>query len=214
MDASEALRIAELLASRLCHDLVSPVGAVGSGIELLREFGEDPGGDAMTLVEQSARLATERLQFFRIAFGQAGAGRLDVSMADMARFAAAAAATQRIRLAWPEGLATPGAGGAKLLLNMVLLGADALPRGGELRVGLAPAPGGLAAEVGALAPEARLPDELAAALAGTVSVADLSARSVQARWTGLVAGRLGTSVGVLAEPGIGMRFTATLPAAG
>ena len=77
MDASEALRIAELLASRLCHDLVSPVGAVGSGIELLREFGEDPGGDAMTLVEQSARLATERLQFFRIAFGQAGAGRLE-----------------------------------------------------------------------------------------------------------------------------------------
>lgn len=214
MDASEALRIAELLASRLCHDLVSPVGAVGSGIELLREFGEDPGGDAMTLVEQSARLATERLQFFRIAFGQAGAGRLDASMADMARFAAAAAATQRIRLVWPEGLATPGAGGAKLLLNMVLLGADALPRGGELRVGLAPAPGGLAAEVAALAPEARLPEELAAALAGTVSVADLSARSVQARWTGLVADRLGTSVGVHSVPGTGLRLTATLPVAG
>ena len=133
-------------------------------------------------------------------------------MADMARFAAAAAATQRIRLVWPEGLATPGAGGAKLLLNMVLLGADALPRGGELRVGLAPAPGGLVAEVAALAPEARLPEELSAALAGTVPVADLSARSVQARWTGLVAARLGTSVGVLAEPGIGVRFTATLPA--
>lgn len=212
MDASEALRIAELLASRLCHDLVSPVGAVGSGIELLREFGEDPGGDAMTLVEQSARLATERLQFFRIAFGQAGAGRLDVSMADLARFAAAAAATQRIRLVWPEGLPVPGAGGAKLLLNMTLLGADALPRGGELRVGLSANSGGLAAEVAALAPEARLPDELAAALAGTAPVADLTARSVQARWTGLVADRLGTSVGVQAVPGTGLRFTAILPA--
>ncbi|MGE0254253.1 MAG: histidine phosphotransferase family protein [Alphaproteobacteria bacterium] len=213
MAATDTLRIAELMASRLCHDLVSPVGAVGSGLELFREFGEDPDGDALALVEQSARLATERLQFFRIAFGQAGAGRLDVSMNDLARFSAGAVASQRLRLVWPDGLPVPGAGGAKLLLNMVLLGADCLPRGGELRVALRPAEGRLAAEVAALALEARLPEELAVALAGSVPVADLTARTVQARWTSLVAERLGTAVAVDAVPGTGVRVAATLPAA-
>ena len=67
MEPTIELRVAELLASRLCHDLISPVGAVNNGIELLTEFGEDPDGESMQLIATSAKTASEKLQFFRIA---------------------------------------------------------------------------------------------------------------------------------------------------
>ena len=74
MEPTIELRVAELLASRLCHDLVSPVGAVNSGIELLTEFGDDPDGESMALIFSSARTASDKLLFFRIAYGNAGSG--------------------------------------------------------------------------------------------------------------------------------------------
>lgn len=64
MEPTIELRVAELLASRLCHDLVSPVGAVNSGIELLTEFGDDPDGESMALISSSARTASDKLLFF------------------------------------------------------------------------------------------------------------------------------------------------------
>src|SRR3546814_14984721 len=73
MDIKIDLRVAELLASRLCHDLVGPIGAVGNGLELLgdEEFGM--ADDAMKLTTSSARQASPILQFFRLAYGMAGA---------------------------------------------------------------------------------------------------------------------------------------------
>lgn len=66
--------MSQSLASRLCHDLISPVGAVNSGIELLTEFGDDPDGESMQLIATSAKTASEKLQFFRIAYGNVGSG--------------------------------------------------------------------------------------------------------------------------------------------
>lgn len=65
------LRAVELLCSRLCHDLVSPVGAISNGVELLTEMG--PDAEALTLVGQSAQAAANRLKFYRVAYGAAGA---------------------------------------------------------------------------------------------------------------------------------------------
>ena len=68
---NDDLRIAELLCSRLCHDLVSPIGAVNNGVELMEEFG-GASDEAMALIGASGKQAARRLQYYRIAFGLAG----------------------------------------------------------------------------------------------------------------------------------------------
>ncbi len=137
------LKAAQLLASRLCHDLVGPLGAVNAGVELI---GEESGGglnepleEALALIGSSAGEAAARLSFFRFAFGSGGFG--DGSPAAHMKYAEAIArdflAGGRVILDWEfseaAGPEIPLAG-VKLLLNMVLLGADALPRSGGLTV--------------------------------------------------------------------------------
>src|SRR5437879_6082903 len=67
-----SLRVLELVASRICHDLVSPVGAISNGVELMQEMGEDGGAEAIALVSTSAQQASIRLKCFRLAYGAAG----------------------------------------------------------------------------------------------------------------------------------------------
>jgi histidine phosphotransferase ChpT len=68
-------KLMELMASRLCHDLASPVGAVMSGLELMQEFEDETADDALRLMGDSARIAARRLAFYRLAFGFAGNAR-------------------------------------------------------------------------------------------------------------------------------------------
>lgn len=86
--------MSQSLASRLCHDLISPVGAVNSGIELLTEFGDDPDGESMQLIATSAKTASEKLQFFRIAYGNAGSGA-NIPLGDGLRLIEPVCANQR-----------------------------------------------------------------------------------------------------------------------
>src|SRR3546814_5278082 len=81
------LRILELVCSRLCHDLVGPVGAVNNGIELLEEFDPSMADDVLPLLRNSARQAWRRLDFFRLAFGAAG-GRESRTLGELGRYAA------------------------------------------------------------------------------------------------------------------------------
>ncbi len=66
------MRVIGLLCSYLCHELVNPLGAVNNGIELLIDVGDDMSDDALTLIESSAERATNRVQFYRMAYGMAG----------------------------------------------------------------------------------------------------------------------------------------------
>ena len=111
MEPRIELRVAELLASRLCHDLISPVGAVNSGIELMTEFGDDPDGESMQLVATSAKTASEKLQFFRIAYGNAGSGA-NIPLGDGLRLVEPVCANQRTSVVIGDQTAgaLPGAG--------------------------------------------------------------------------------------------------------
>ncbi len=194
MEPTIELRVAELLASRLCHDLVSPVGAVNSGIELLTEFGDDPDGESMALIASSAKTASEKLQFFRIAYGNAGSGS-NIPLGDGLRLIEPVCANQRTTVVVDDRTAgaLPGTGAVKLLLNIALLMGECLPRGGELRIAIGP---DMRADVSASGEGAGIEESLLSALEGRADADELDAKTAHAYFTGLAAGRLGVGVDV------------------
>lgn len=131
------LELASLLCSRLCHDLLSPVGALTNGLELLAEE-NDPAmrQRCFDLLEQSARISADKLKFFRLAFGAAGGFSELVPVSEArALVDALVGNNSRIAVNWAlasEALPKPA---IKTLLNLALIGMDALVRGGTLDIG-------------------------------------------------------------------------------
>ncbi|WP_264579944.1 MULTISPECIES: histidine phosphotransferase family protein [unclassified Sphingobium] len=135
--ASDSIDFASLLCSRLCHDLLSPVGALNNGIELLADE-TDPRmrEQCLTLLADSARTTAGKLKFFRLAFG-AGGGYGEAIPVHEIRSAVEGMFPPggKISLDWMiagDSLSKPA---AKLLLNLVLLTGEALPRGGVIAIG-------------------------------------------------------------------------------
>jgi histidine phosphotransferase ChpT len=132
-----AVDLASLLCSRLCHDLMSPVGALNNGIELLADE-HDPGmrDKCLELLADSARASANKLKFFRLAFGAGGgfADQIDTHEAEAA-LEGVFGPERRIELGWMVSGDKLPKGAVKLLLNLALLAGDALVRGGRLDVG-------------------------------------------------------------------------------
>jgi histidine phosphotransferase ChpT len=132
-------RLLELICARMCHDLVGPVSAIGNGVELVTEFGEDMRGEALALIAQSAAEAARRLQFFRVAFGSAagGDGR-SIPLAEARTRAMALPLGGRVSLDWPERPAGTdpelSRAALKLVLNLFLIAVDAAAGTGAVRV--------------------------------------------------------------------------------
>ena len=189
------LRVAELLASRLCHDLVGPIGAVGNGLELLADDEFGMADDAMQLTSNSARQASAILQFFRLAYGMAGA-RVGTDLTPLRDLAAGLLQASKSELDWatiaaPEGL-PDGAG--KMVMNMVALAHEALPRGGKLTVEI----GGEASPrdliVTASGQDAHLRPESLAGLDENIDIGELSPRGAHSYFTRVLAKRLGSDL--------------------
>lgn len=168
------LDLAALLCSRLCHDLISPVGAVGNGLELLEaEGGVDP--EVRRLLNDSARSAQASLAFFRIAFGAVGAPGAVVSTQELGRVAHAYFASGRHTLAWPaSGDALPRPV-AKILLLMLMAAATAAPIGGSLSVAQ-PVARPMDLSVAAAGPRAGLSPEAVALMTGADASAPMAPR--------------------------------------
>ncbi len=135
--AMDAVDFASLLCSRLCHDLLSPVGALNNGIELLAdEHDPDMRAKCMELLTESARASANKLKFFRLAFGAAGGFGDQVDAREAKGAIEGVFVTGgRIKLGWLVGDATLSKPAIKLLLNLALIAGDALVRGGQLDVG-------------------------------------------------------------------------------
>lgn len=135
--AMNSVDFASLLCSRLCHDLMSPVGALNNGIELLAdEQDPDMRDRCLELLSDSARVTANKLKFFRLAFGAAG-GFGDAVDTKEARTALEGliGTDGKVRLGWMIGDAKLSKSATKLLLNLSLIASDALVRGGRLDVG-------------------------------------------------------------------------------
>ena len=132
-----ATDLASLLCSRLCHDLLSPVGALNNGLELMADE-QDPEmrERCLELLNESARASANKLKFFRLAFGAAGGfgATIDTREAQSA-LAGLFGAEKKIELGWMVGDPALPKGAVKLLLNLGMIAGDALVRGGRLDVG-------------------------------------------------------------------------------
>lgn len=206
-----SIHVVELLCSRLCHDLISPVGAVKSGLELIAEFDEDPGGEAMALIQTSAESASLKLRFFRVAFGLAGTTQVDLSLKEGKQLADAMVASARTTLVWPgseDAAAQPRRGIVKAMLNLILLAADVLPRGGTITARSTEGAEATEIVIAADSPDARVTDEMRAAMRVGVAEADLSPRTVQGYFTAVLLARSGASVEINERPGEGIDLRA------
>lgn len=125
--------LAALLCSRVCHDIISPVGAINNGLELLDEGGADE--DAMDLIRSSAHNASVRLKFARLAFGASGSvgASIDTGEAEKA-VQDFSSADNKTEIEWQGPRAIIPKNKVKLLLNLFLVAYGAIPRGGSISV--------------------------------------------------------------------------------
>src|SRR6476619_2498546 len=131
----DPLDLAALLCSRICHDLISPAGAIVNGLEVLEEGGDaETSTFAMDLIKKSARTASARLQFCRIAFGAAGSAGAQIDTGDAEKVTRGLMEDDRTKIGWNLPRALLPKNRVKLLLNMMLLAAQSIPRGGALTV--------------------------------------------------------------------------------
>jgi histidine phosphotransferase ChpT len=188
--------LAALLCSRLCHDLLSPVGALSNGLELLADE-KDPEmrRRCFELLEQSARISTDKLKFFRLAYGAAG-GFGDVVATEEPKelVSALVAANERIELAWAVAEPNLPKAAIKVLLNLSMIAIDALVRGGTLEVGAERRDGATEIAVRASGQRVAFDASIGKALDGSLPPDELSGRTAPAHMIRLLAEELGGGV--------------------
>ena len=188
--------LASLLCSRLCHDLLSPVGALSNGLELLADE-KDPEMRArcFELLEQSAKISTDKLKFFRLAFGAAGGfGEAVPTEEPRALISALLGDNGRIALNWAVGSPSLPKPAVKVLLNLAAIGIDALPRGGTLDIGAELRGGACEIAVRAGGPKIAFDPTIGKALDGSLPASDLSSRTAPAHMIQLLARESGGGV--------------------
>jgi len=185
--------LAALMCSRLCHDMLSPVGALSNGLELLADE-QDPEMRArcIELLEQSAKISTDKLKFFRLAFGAAG-GFGEAVPVEEAQEVIAALATdaKRVELNWTITDATLPKPAVKVLLNLSQIALDALVRGGTLDIGAERREGNV--EIVARATGARIAfdETIGKTLQGDANADDVSSRTAAAHMIAMLAEEMG-----------------------
>ncbi len=201
------IRVLDLLCARLCHELVSPVGAINNGVELLGEDDPEFVKDAMTLIGQSARKAGQRLQFYRFAYG-ASTGMMNAAAATNGRdLTLGLLEGGKVACDWPTDAPALDLDWQKLACNMLVLAAESLPRGG--RIALRAGAGGTSGvEVAATGDSVSLLPEVRDAIGQAIAVDALTSRGIHAYYTSLLAGTLGARFDLaVVEPGHAL-FTA------
>ncbi len=187
-----ALDLAALLCSRVCHDLISPVGAIVNGLEVMDEDkDEETKVFALDLIKKSAQQASAKLQFCRLAFGAAGSAGAQIDLGDAEKVARGLLGDDKTTIVWnlPRELLPKNR--VKLLLNMLLIAVGTIPRGGTLAVD--PADGGTGFRITASGLNARLADATAGLLVGSPGH-PVDAHAIQPLYTGILARDCGLAV--------------------
>ncbi|HEX3342522.1 MAG TPA: histidine phosphotransferase family protein [Pseudolabrys sp.] len=184
----EALDLAALLCSRVCHDLISPVGAIVNGLEVLEEEKDEATKEfALDLIKKSARTASAKLQFCRIAFGAAGSAGAQIDLGDAETVARGFLEDDKTKLAWNLPRTLSPKNRVKLLLNMLVIAGQAIPRGGRISVDPVGSDESMGFKVTAAGTNAKVPPAVPALLTGEGSGEGVDAHRIQPFYAGLLA---------------------------
>ncbi|MEP5937073.1 MAG: histidine phosphotransferase family protein [Erythrobacter sp.] len=190
---TSATDLASLLCSRLCHDMLSPVGALSNGLELLEDE-TDPAmrKQCMELLEQSARISRDKLKFFRLAFGAAGGFGDAVPVEESKSVVEALAAdAKRVELKWAIEAANLPKPAVKVMLNFAHIALDALIRGGTLDIGAEMRNGAAEIVVRATGDRIAFDGSIGKVLEGDLGPGELSSRNAAAHMIALLAEETG-----------------------
>ncbi len=193
MSDTASVDLAAMLCSRLCHDLLSPVGALNNGLELLADE-KDPEMRArcFELLEQSARNSADKLKFFRLAFGAAGGFGEFVEVEEPKSLVNALVADKhKIEVKWALADTKLPKDAVKVLLNFANIAIDALVRGGTLDIGAEMRDGASEIVVRSTGPRIAFDDTIGKALEGNLPISDLSSRTAPAHMIYLLAEQAG-----------------------
>jgi histidine phosphotransferase ChpT len=197
--APDTLELAALLCSRVCHDLISPVGAIVNGLEVLDDNPKPEDRDfALDLIRKSAKTASARLQFCRLAFGAAGSAGAQIDLGDALNMAKGHIEDGKCTIAWNLPRLLLPKNRVKLLLNMLVIAQQTIPRGGTLTVDPIGEGDSMGFKVTATGLNARLPQNIADLL-GNSEAFGIDAHAVQPYYTRLLAEACGLKVSLKAE---------------
>jgi histidine phosphotransferase ChpT len=198
--ALEGLDLAALLCSRVCHDLISPVGAIANGLEVMEEGkDEETSKFAMDLIKKSAKTASAKLQFCRIAFGAAGSAGAQIDTGDAEKVSRGLMEDEKTKIAWNLPRVLLAKNRVKLLLNMMLLAAQAIPRGGQITVDPIGSGDTVGFRISVAGTNAKVPQAIPGLLAGGSADHPVDAHAIQPFYTGLLAKTCGLSVAMALE---------------
>jgi len=196
----EALDLTALLCSRVCHDLISPVGAIVNGLEVLEEEKDEATKEfALDLIKKSARTASAKLQFCRIAFGAAGSAGAQIDLGDAETVARGFLEDDKTKLAWNLPRLLLPKNKVKLLLNMLVIAGQAIPRGGRISVDPIGSGESMGFNVTAAGANAKVPPHVPSLLTGEGSGEGLDAHRIQPFYAGLLARACGIKASMVME---------------
>lgn len=180
--AQSNIDLAALLCSKLCHDLLSPVGAINNGLELLEDETDPEMRDrCLDLLYDSARVSADKLKYFRLAFGAAGGFGEEVDPNEAKQLIQSLVGDDgKITLGWAVQAPTLPKKAIKILLNLALIAKEALVRGGQLDVGAEQGDTGIEVVIRAAGQKVVLDEGIRSALEGGMSENDLTARTAAA----------------------------------
>lgn len=191
----DELDFASLICSRLCHDLISPVGAISNGIEILGdEDDEAMRAEVMKLLESSAHQTSNRLKFFRLAFGAAGGIGSQVPIRDARNASVSLFDGGPINLTWNSEIGEMDKSAVKLLLNMILVASESLIRGGDLMTNITTQGDKISLEVSVRAERVIFQDKSRAMICGEVADPEMDPKLAPAYLAANVAKHLNSKV--------------------
>ena len=198
--ALDSLDLAALLCSRVCHDVISPVGAIVNGLEVLDEE-KDPEmrSFALDLVKKSATMASAKLQFCRLAFGAAGSAGASIDTGDAESVTRGLLGDDKVKLEWRAPRILMPKNKVKLILNLCLIAAGTIPRGGTMTVDVEGTDDEARILIHCKGSYSRVAAGIASLLDGKPENGTIDAHAIQPYFTGLVAREVGMAVSIASD---------------
>ncbi|MCF6274181.1 MAG: histidine phosphotransferase family protein, partial [Robiginitomaculum sp.] len=190
-----AADLAALLCARICHDLVGPVSALETGLDLLNDDDNlDMHDDAIELIKVGAEQASSKLQFLRIAFGAGGSAPTIIATAELERLSRGVYPDGKVTFDWNMGVDGLNKPAARVLLNLVMLSVQSIPLGGTVAVNAKIDGAQIDISLLCKGKKARLDPAIAKTLAGGAPQDGFSGRTIQPFYTGMIAREAGGTV--------------------